>query len=318
MDSSTQPPTAFVSYSWESDEHRDWVKELSTRLRSDGVATILDQWAAVLGDQLPEYMERGIRDNDFVLIVCTPTYKAKSDSRTGGVGYEGDIMTAEVLTDGNHRKFIPILRQGSWSSSLPSWLKGKLSIDLSGNPYSEANYDELRRTLLGIREHAPPVTPAKTPAERLQDPPAPPVRTAPEEVTITRIISESVTTPKNDGTRGSALYMVPFQLSRRPSVEWQQEFLSLWRNPPRFTTMHRSSIASIVGDQIRLDGTTIEEIRSYHHATLKLCVEKANQNVAQRTTAKQQRERVAAERAAEHKARIETLAAGIHFGNDDD
>nr|WP_235879877.1 hypothetical protein [Polyangium aurulentum] len=39
-------------------------------------------------------------------------YKAKSDDRQGGVGYEGDIITAEVFTRANYRKFIPILRKG--------------------------------------------------------------------------------------------------------------------------------------------------------------------------------------------------------------
>ena len=70
-------------------------------------------------------MEKEIAKNDYVLIVCTPNYRLKSDERLGGVGYEGDIMTAEVLTKGNHRKFIPVLALGTWVESAPSWLKGK-------------------------------------------------------------------------------------------------------------------------------------------------------------------------------------------------
>lgn len=42
-------------------------------------------------------MEKSIRDNDHVLVVCTPSYKRKSDERHGGVGYEGDIMTGEAF-----------------------------------------------------------------------------------------------------------------------------------------------------------------------------------------------------------------------------
>jgi hypothetical protein len=102
-------PTAFISYSWDDEAHKDWVRELATRLRHDGVDVHLDHWHAVPGDHLPHFMDREIRENDFVIIVCTPKYKAKSDERTGGVGYEGDIMTAEVLTKQNHRKFIPVL-----------------------------------------------------------------------------------------------------------------------------------------------------------------------------------------------------------------
>jgi len=35
-------PTAFISYSWDSDEHRDWVLALATRLRGDTIETVLD------------------------------------------------------------------------------------------------------------------------------------------------------------------------------------------------------------------------------------------------------------------------------------
>ena len=76
-------------------------------------------------------MEREIQQNDYVLIICTPKYRKKSDERTGGVGYEGDIMTGEVHTQGNHRKFIPVLARGEWMESAPSWLRGKYSVDLT-------------------------------------------------------------------------------------------------------------------------------------------------------------------------------------------
>lgn len=73
-------PTAFVSYSWDDPDHKKWVKLLATKLRENGIESILDQWHTVPGDQLPQFMETAIRENDFVLIVCTPTYKIKSDS----------------------------------------------------------------------------------------------------------------------------------------------------------------------------------------------------------------------------------------------
>jgi len=153
----SKAPTAFVSYSWDSEQHRDWVRELATRLRGDGVDVKLDQWSVVLGDSLPKFMETAVRENDFVLIVCTPRYKAKSDGRTGGAGYEGDIITAEVFTTGNQRKFIPILREGEWKEAAPSWLLGKLYVDLRGAKYSEANYRQLLETLHGMTPQPPPL-----------------------------------------------------------------------------------------------------------------------------------------------------------------
>jgi hypothetical protein len=50
------------------------------------VNVTLDQWDLQPGDQLPAFMERSVRDNDYVIIVCTPTYADRSNRRRGGVG----------------------------------------------------------------------------------------------------------------------------------------------------------------------------------------------------------------------------------------
>src|SRR6516162_10083610 len=106
--------TAFVSYSWDPEPHPTWVRKLSALLRNDGIKTILDQWHAIPGDNLPHFMEQAVRDNDHVIVICTPAYKRKADNREGGVGYEGDIMTGEAFVLKNRRKFIPVLRDEEW------------------------------------------------------------------------------------------------------------------------------------------------------------------------------------------------------------
>jgi hypothetical protein len=155
----TPAPKAFMSYSWDGDAHRSWVQGLATKLRADGIDVTLDQWHAVPGDQLTAFMEGAIRNSDFVLIVCTPHYQRKSDSRAGGVGYEGDVMTGEVFTQNNHRKFLPILRSGGWNDASPSWLRGKYYIDLRNDPYPEAAYKDLLSTLHNARPEPPPIGP---------------------------------------------------------------------------------------------------------------------------------------------------------------
>jgi hypothetical protein len=152
-----RPPTAFISYSWEDDAHREWVRDFAKRLRSDGVDAVLDYWHARPGDELPRFMEAAVRENDFVVVVCTPKYKIKSDNREGGVGYEGAVMTAELFVSGNQRKFIPVLRRGVWSEASPSWLAGKYYVDLSGDVFSENAYEDLISTLRGTRKTAPPI-----------------------------------------------------------------------------------------------------------------------------------------------------------------
>lgn len=315
-------PSAFVSYAWDDDTHQQWVKEFARRLRGDGVDVTLDQWHSAPGDQLPAFMERGISGNDFVIIICTPQYKQKSESRSGGVGYEGDIITAEVAVKQNHRKFIPVLRLSEWESAAPSWLLGKKYVDLRGDPYPKPRYEDLLVTLHGRREQAPPIGP----------PPGVAVATSQharersstlivegagtgtwKPLSIRRILHEEVTPPRNDGTQGSELYGIPFLLSRTPSPIWEKAFLQKWDQPSSFTTMHRPGIAQVVGDRIVLDGTTIEEVEKYHRQTLIRAVEAANEIEGQIEQERSSRRKGGLAAENEHRENVKAIAQRIAF-----
>jgi hypothetical protein len=312
-------PTAFISYSWDSEEHRDWVRHLAVRLQHDGVDITLDQWHLVPGDRLPHFMEQAVRASDFVLIVCTRRYKKRSDQRSGGVGYEGDIMSAEVLTTGNQRKFIPILRETPWVASAPSWLSGKYYIDLSNTPFLDAQYQDLLTTLLGKRPSPPIVSrPAAPPAvvsgpadSREQEPGAAPSHFEP--IAITGIVVDQVGAPRGNGSRGSALYDVPFRLSRHPPDEWAMLFVEAWNHPREFSYMHRPGIASIVGDTVHLDGTTIDEIERHHRKTLLLAASEANTRFAELLQRRYREEESQGLRDERHRHNVEQAAKRIKF-----
>lgn len=304
-------PKSFVSYSWDSESHKKWVANLATQLRADGVDTHLDQWHAVPGDQLPHFMEREIRENDFVIVVCTPKYKTKSDNRSGGVGYEGDIMTAEVMNTGNHRKFIPVLAQGAWADAAPSWLNGKYFVDLSSPEKLAQNYGDLVSTIVGTRPQAPPLG---TPPAGFRPPSSPTAQqTGPEPIRILGVVVDEVTEPTMDGTPGCALYRVPFRLSRVPSREWVQLFLQAWDFPARFTSMHRPGIAEVNGDRVILDGTTIEEVQEYHKVTLQLCVATANEKEAEWRARVAQQQAQEGERREARRRAIRDISSQIRF-----
>lgn len=307
---------AFISYSWDDDSHRTWVRLLAERLRRDGVEAILDQWYLVPGDQLPKFMEDAVRQSDFVLVICTARYKEKSDKRIGGVGYEGDIMTAEVYSTQNHRKFIPILRQSPWERAAPSWLVGKYYVNLSETPYSEKQYSDVLTTLLGTRQAPPPIgRPTATQSVSLStnhtDTAKPAVSFQP--LKITGIIVDRIGTPRDDGTRGSALYTVPFRLSNTPPFEWIQIFIESWNHPTHFTSMHRPGIASVAGDTVILDGTTIEEVEKYHRDTLVLATQEANQRYQQLISAKAIREEQERKKIADHEEQVQEALKKIKF-----
>lgn len=311
-------PKAFVSYGWESDEHREWVREFAARLRGDGVDVTLDKWELQPGDQLPVFMERAVRENDYVLIVCTPHYKRRSNERLGGVGYEGDIMTAEALMTRNERKFIPLFRSGNdWRDAAPTWLQGKYYIDFRGTPYLEERYQDLITTLHGTRPAVPPIGNP----QRMTRPPAEPrvpisqTLRPPDfvPIQILGVVVDEIKQPRADGTRGSALYTVPFQLSRRPSSEWVQVFIEKWNHPSSWTSMHRPGIASVAGDKVYLNGTTVDEVQKYHRDTLKLALEETNTLMAdylKRKHEEAERERFKRE---QHAQSVRDVAKEIKF-----
>jgi len=124
-------PTCFISYSWDSDEHKAWVRHLAIELQRNGVKTNLDQWDIHPGIDFIQYMETSIREADFVLLVCTPDFTRKANIGRGGVGYEKGIVTGEIFEgSASPEKFVPLLRKGMPKDSLPSYLKSRLYIDL--------------------------------------------------------------------------------------------------------------------------------------------------------------------------------------------
>src|SRR5260370_34859253 len=105
--------TAFVSYSWTSEKHQQWVLELATRLRADGVNVILDVWDLRPGQDKHAFMEKTVLDEAIkkVLIICDKGYREKADGRKRGVGTETELISAEVYTRVEQEKFIPVIAE---------------------------------------------------------------------------------------------------------------------------------------------------------------------------------------------------------------
>jgi hypothetical protein len=151
-------PRAFVSYSWDDESHKAWVLEFATRLQGEsGVQIILDRWHLHPGQERLHFMEQAVTTSDFVIIVGTEKYAQRADNRQGGVGYEAGAITSEMAEQLLTNKFIPALRRGSFQKSLPIYLKGRLGVDMSADPYSESEYERLTRVLYGEPIQPPPL-----------------------------------------------------------------------------------------------------------------------------------------------------------------
>ena len=168
-------PRAFLSYSHDSLEHKKWVLDLATRLRNNGIESIIDQWSLGPGDDLPHFMEQNLAAADRVLMVCTDSYVKKANSGAGGVGYEKMIVTADLLKRIDSNKVIPLIRQ-SGTHAVPTFLQSKLYLDFSRDDQIELAFDDLVRAIHGKPLYvAPPVSnkpfmPAgETPVEKTGD-----------------------------------------------------------------------------------------------------------------------------------------------------
>ena len=151
---------AFISYSHDSQAHKDWVIGLATTLRQKGVDVVLDQWDVDYGDDLPGFMEKGITTSDRVIAVCTDQYIRKANEGIGGVGYEKTICTAEMLSsEENRRKFIPVVRNVSGDQKLPTFFGAMYYADLSDGQDEEDVVSDLVRRIHEIPKSKPPLGP---------------------------------------------------------------------------------------------------------------------------------------------------------------
>ena len=152
-----RPPQAFISYSWDSPEHRAWVTQLAISLRQNGVEVVLDQWHVRPGEDLAHFMIRSVRESDRVLMICTDPYVQKAQQRQGGVGYEQMLVTGQMMREVGTAKFIPIIRQSGHPRRLPDELAGRMYVDLSDGSEQHLNLQHLVRELHDMAVSLPPL-----------------------------------------------------------------------------------------------------------------------------------------------------------------
>lgn len=145
-------PKVFISYSHDSPEHQQRVLELSNRLRSDGVDCHIDQYEISPPEGWPTWMARMIREADFVIVVCTPTYlrRFNGEEKAGvglGVRWESMLGMQDIYDRGAlNVKFVPIIFDYADAASIPSVLRGATHFCLK----SDEGYGQLYARLLCI------------------------------------------------------------------------------------------------------------------------------------------------------------------------
>jgi hypothetical protein len=141
-------PSVFFSYSHDSEEHKNWVLKLATRLRANGVDAILDTWNVKFGSDIASFMEQGLSKSQRVICVCSKNYVKKANDGKGGAGYEKQIMTAELIKDQNTDWIIPLIVNNDTNKKMPIFLGVRKYISFEDTSLYEEKYEELLRDLL--------------------------------------------------------------------------------------------------------------------------------------------------------------------------
>jgi hypothetical protein len=153
-------PKTFISYSWTSPEHEAWVLRLATELREVGVDVILDKWDLKEGHDAIVFMEQMVTNPDIkkVILVCDRKYTEKTDGRAGGVGTEAQIISPAVYSKSDQDKFVAVTTEigADGKPFLPTYYKGRIYIDLSGDVVYRQNFEQLVRWTYDKPVHVKP------------------------------------------------------------------------------------------------------------------------------------------------------------------
>lgn len=114
MNLDSPSPKVFISYSHDSQEHKDRALALADRLREDGIDCTIDQYEESPAEGWQRWMLNQVEVSDFVLVVCTEQYDRRFRGREEvgkgkGVTWEGGVIIQELYdAQGQNSKFIPI------------------------------------------------------------------------------------------------------------------------------------------------------------------------------------------------------------------
>jgi len=163
----------FISYSADSQEHVERVREFATRLKLDGIDVRIDTDVDLDPPEgWPTYSQHQIEKADHVILVCTETYRRRFDGREQpdcgkGVTFEGRLIKQEIFdSPGRTEKFIPVIFDVEDVTHIPSMLRDRGRYDVGQDIDSAAALGYralLRRLNLGKPIEGPnePYTPTE-------------------------------------------------------------------------------------------------------------------------------------------------------------
>ncbi|MQW93251.1 hypothetical protein GFH30_04800 [Acinetobacter wanghuae] len=138
-------PKIFISYSWSSPEHEEWVLELAENLIKDGIDIALDKWELREGDDPIIFMESMVNDPTItkIIMIIDRKYTDRANQRHGGVGTESTILSQELYSKRDKNKIVAVIAEPN--APKPTFYAGRLHVDLSNTERYAEEYEKLVR-----------------------------------------------------------------------------------------------------------------------------------------------------------------------------
>jgi len=122
-----QRPKVFVSYAWDSDDHKRAVKRLGDLLHAAGITVELDQKELDVRRDWNRWMTTAVLRSDYVVVVASPAYRAagryEHDDRThAGVQAEYALLISLLYESRTTwvRKILPVVLPGREVNEIPA------------------------------------------------------------------------------------------------------------------------------------------------------------------------------------------------------
>ena len=142
-------PTVFISYSHDNEQHKEKVLSFANQLYTDDVDCIFDQYEVLPAYGWMRWMENGIDEADFVILICTETYyKRVMGKEKKGIGlggkFEGKIIYNKIYHDDcKNEKFLPVVFNNNDRQYIPELLKDFTNFFIK----DDESYEDLYRVI---------------------------------------------------------------------------------------------------------------------------------------------------------------------------
>jgi hypothetical protein len=159
-----EAPRVFASYAHDTLEHKDQVRRFATFLQGRiGLEVVLDQWADHERTDWSLWATANLRDADFILVIASPLYKARSEGLAPpdegrGSQFETAIIRDKLTKDirDGTKRVLPVVLPGRSIEEIPTFLNAYSTTRYEIEEFTREGVTDLLAAITGRGRHQAP------------------------------------------------------------------------------------------------------------------------------------------------------------------